>query len=154
MAGPSPNVLAWLVAYVDPKAAPPCIVEAGIFPQNRPTKATRHESFAQLVLLQTERASYVEAADEIKRILAGPEWRWIYRVPLLTSGFQHVWRPDNGRCAVCGVPQAAAAELAKKGSGDPDRCLVSHIGICSSCGGTKPILQGDALCVNCRVPSS
>lgn len=148
---PAATVLAWLVAYIDPKSQPPSVIEAGIFPQNRPTKAARHEGYAQLVLLQTERGSYVEAADEIKRILAGPEWRWIYKVPVLTAGFVHVWASDE-RCAVCRVPRTAAAEYAK--GKDADRCLVSHIGICSSCGGTKPILQGDALCVNCHHPSS
>lgn len=145
-------VQAWLVAYVDPKTTPPAIVEAGIFPQNRPTKASRHETYGQLVLLQTERDAFVTAADEIKRILAGPEWRWIYKVPLLTAGFVHVWRQDTGRCALCSVPKEKAAEFAR--TSDPERCLVSHVGVCSSCGGTKPILQGDALCVNCQVPSS
>lgn len=144
---PPGTVLAWLVAYVDSKAEPPTIVEAGIFPENRPTKAARHEGFAQLVLLQTERPSYVEASNEIKRILAGPEWRWIYKVPVLTAGFQHLWTPED-RCAVCRLPRAAAPDVAW--SKDPDRCLVSHIGVCSSCGGTKPILQGDALCVSCH----
>lgn len=145
-------LLAWLVAYVDPKTEPPSIVEAGIFPHNRPTKAARHEGLAQLVLLQTERASFIEAGDEIKRILAGPEWRWIYKVPKLTAGFQHMWKPDTHRCAVCNVPQGAAATFAA--GRDPDRCLVSHIGVCSGCGGSKPILQGDALCVSCRSPST
>ena len=142
------TVRAWLVAYVDSKREPPCVCEAGIFPDHRPTKASRHEGFAQLVLLQTERGSYVEAADEIKQILAGPDWRWIYKVPVLTAGFQHIWTEEGAR-RISRIPRRQAEQFP-----DPNRCLVSLVGICSGCGGMLPILQGDALCVNCRLPSS
>ncbi len=144
---------AWLVAYVDPRREPPSICEAGIFPDNRPTKAERHNGFAQLVLLQTEAPSFVEAADLIKQIACGPEWRWIYRVPVLTAGFQHMWGvAQTGRvCRTCGVREE---DHRTRGAGgrDPDRCLVSHVGTCSGCGQRKPILQGDALCLLCRYP--
>ncbi|HEX9294221.1 MAG TPA: hypothetical protein VF881_00245 [Polyangiaceae bacterium] len=140
---------AWLVAYVDPTMEPPAICEAGIFAENRPIKAERHARFAQLVLLQTEADTHAQAADEIKKILAGPEWRWIYRVPVLTAGFLHAWQA--GRCRVCGIREDSPARSA--GRRDPDRCLVSHVGLCSGCGEQRAILQGDALCALCRYPA-
>ena len=139
----------WLVAYVDPKAEPPAICEAGIFPDNRPIKAERHQDLSQLILLQAEGTTQEDAAKELKKFLSGPEWRWIYRVPVLTAGFLHVW--EGGRCRVCRIPEESPARTA--GGRDPDRCLVSHVGICSSCGEEKPIVQGDALCMMCRYPA-
>jgi hypothetical protein len=152
-APPPPTFKAWLVAYVDPGREPPSIFEAGIFPDNRPTKAERHNGFAQLVLLQTEAASYSAAADQIKQILSGPEWRWLYRVPVLTAGFQHLWAGDvpARACRVCGVRENDR-RTREAGGRDPDRCLVSHLGTCSGCAERRPILQGDALCVVCRYP--
>jgi hypothetical protein len=141
---------AWLVVYVDPRTDPPGICEAGIFPERRPTKAERHNGLAQLVLLQTEGDTHAQAVHEIKKILAGPDWRWVYRVPLLTSGFLHVWQ--GGRCIVCGITEDSPARTA--GGKHPDRCLVSHVGLCSMCGEQKAILQGDALCAMCRFPDS
>lgn len=145
---------AWLVAYIDPRHEPPSICEAGIFPDNQPTKAERHNGFAQLVLLRTEAPSFVEATDQIKQIVCGPEWRWIYKVPVLTAGFQHVWIGDGaGRhCRKCNVKESDIAARNAAG-GDPDRCLVSHVGTCSGCGQRTHILQGDALCTQCRYPS-
>ena len=157
---------AWLVAYVDPTREPPAICEAGIFPDNKPTKAERHNGFGQLVLLCAERPTYAEAIEDIKMIVCGPEWRWLYRVPVLTSGFQHVWGERQIQladpiarvtiirvCGVCGVPEANMEARKAGGRGDPDRCLVSHVGVCSVCGQRRAILQGDALCVACRYPS-
>ncbi len=145
---------AWLVAYVDPGREPPSVCEAGIFPDNRPTKAERHNGYAQLVLLQTEAPSFSESADRIKQIICGPEWRWIYRVPVLTAGFQHAWvgQVPTRSCRVCGVRENDESVRAAGGR-DPDRCLVSHIGTCSGCGLRKHILQGDALCSLCRYPA-
>ena len=148
---PKETVQAWLVAYIDPSQNPPVICEAGIFPEYKPTKAERHNSRAQVVLLQTQSEDFTAAADEIKRILSGPEWRWIYRVPVLTSGFLHVWNAEKV-CVICGVPEGHA--VLSMGGRDPERCLVSHQGICSSCGKLRAILQGDALCAACKYPQS
>ncbi len=152
---PPPTCRAWLVAYVDPRNEPPAIFEAGIFPDNRPTKAERHNGFAQVVLLQTDAPSYAEAAEQIKQILCGPDWRWVYRVPVLTAGFQHQWSGDSSSrtCRVCGVHEDDSAVRAAGGR-DPERCLVSHRGICSGCGERRSILQGDALCALCRYPAT
>ena len=143
-----------MVVYVDPRHEPPSICEAGIFPENAPTKAERHRAFAQVVLLQAEGSSFAAAEDHIKKILCGPDWRWVYRVPVLSAGFQHEWLAyGSGRnCRSCGVRED---DKLTRGAGgrDPDRCLVSHIGTCSGCGRRKGILQGDALCVPCRYPS-
>jgi hypothetical protein len=150
---PLPTFKAWLVAYVDPRCEPPSIFEAGIFPDNRPTKAERHNGFAQLVLLQTEATSYAAAAEQIKQILSGPDWRWLYRVPVLTAGFQHQWTGEAGAraCRICGIRESN--HMARSSGGrDPDRCLVSHEGTCSGCGESWHILQGDALCMLCRYP--
>ena len=144
-----PKSKAWLVAYVDPKAEPPAICEVGIFPNNWPTMAERHHGLSQLILLQAEGTTQEDAARELKKYLAGPEWRWVYRVPVLTAGFLHVW--EGGRCRVCRIPEESPARTA--GGRDPDRCLVSHVGVCSSCGQERPIVQGDALCMMCRYPS-
>src|SRR6266536_287040 len=145
---------AWLVAYVDPRHEPPSICEAAIFPDFRPTEAERHNGFGQLVLLQTEAPSYAAAADQIKQIVCGPEWRWLYKVPVLTAGFQHIWAgdPPARQCRTCRVREADNATRAAGGR-DPDRCFVSHEGTCSGCGQRKAILQGDALCAGCRYPS-
>jgi hypothetical protein len=150
-----PIFKAWLVAYVDPRREPPSIFEAGIFPDHRPTKAERHTGFGQIVLLQTEGPSYGEAVEHIKQILSGPEWRWLYKVPVLTAGFQHQWMGDVSTriCRVCGVKENDQ-EVRAAGGRAPDRCLVSHLGRCSGCGEKKPILQGDALCVLCRYPAT
>jgi hypothetical protein len=150
---PHPTFRAWLVAYVDPNREPPSIFEAGIFPDNRPTKAERHNGFAQIVLLQTDAVSYASAVDQIKQILCGPDWRWLYRVPVLTAGFQHRWVGESVSrvCRVCGVKEKDT-DVRSAGERDPDRCLVSHEGTCSGCGERRPILQGDALCVLCRYP--
>jgi hypothetical protein len=143
-----------LIAYVDPRHEPPSICEAGIFPDNAPTKAERHRAFAQLVLLQAEGSSFGAAEDQIKRILCGPDWRWIYGVPVLSSGFQHVWVGSGTglNCRSCGVRED---DRLTRGAGgrDLNRCFASHVGICSGCGNRKVILQGDALCATCRYPS-
>jgi hypothetical protein len=149
-----PTFKAWLIAYVDPRREPPAICEAGIFPENAPTKAERHRAFAQLVLLQAEGPSFAAAEEQIKRIVCGPDWRWIYGVPVLSAGFQHAWVGSASAtvCRCCGVRED---DKVTRGAGgrDPDRCLVSHVGICSGCGKRKGILQGDALCVCCRYSS-
>jgi len=148
-----PTFKAWLIAYVDPRREPPSICEAGIFPENAPTKAERHRAFAQLVLLQAEGPSFAAAEDQIKRIVCGPDWRWIYGVPVLSAGFQHEWVGDGrGRiCRGCGVREDDE-QTRRVGGRDGHRCLVSHMGICSGCGKRKAILQGDALCSHCRYP--
>ncbi len=145
---------AWLVAYVDPRHEPPSICEAGIFPDHCPIKAERHNGLAQLVLLQAEAPTYAGAAEQIKQIVSGPEWRWLYKVPVLAAGFQPVWLgdPPGRRCRTCGVPDQDLATR-EAGGRDPDRCFVSHVGTCSGCGQRKAILQGDALCALCRYPS-
>jgi hypothetical protein len=151
----TPFFRAWLVAYVDPRHEPPSICEAGIFPDNRPTKAERHNGFAQLLLLQTEAPSFAEAADQIKQIVCGPEWRWIYKVPVLAAGFQHLWDGEAmaRQCRTCGVREKDV-ETRSAGGRDPDRCFVSHMGTCSGCGQRRRILQGDALCAMCRYPAA
>jgi hypothetical protein len=144
-----PKSKAWLVAYVDPHAEPPAICEAGIFPNDRPMKAERHRLLSQVILLNMEGTTPEEAATALKKFIAEPEWRWVYRVPVLTAGFLHVW--ENGRCRICCLPEESPARTA--GGRDPDRCLVSHVGVCSGCGQKRPIVQGDALCMMCRYPS-
>src|SRR5262245_21040353 len=128
---PPPTFKVWLVAYVDPRRESSSIFEAGIFLDNCSTKVERHNGFAQLVPLQTEAVSYGAAADQIKQILSGPDWRWLYRVLVLTVGFQHQWAGEPGAraCRTCGIRENN--HLARAAGGrDPDRCLVSHENTC------------------------
>ena len=150
---------AWLVIYIDGTSNPPGICEAGIFAEQRPQKADRHRGFSQTILLQVGGESFEQAKDSIKEILAGPEWRWIYSVPVLTAGFVHDWgeqpagsRPGGRRSNRCGVQEANDAARRVLGP-DVDRCLVSHTSLCSGCGKRAPILAGDSLCASCRFPS-
>lgn len=145
---------AWLVVYIDPKTNPPAICEAGIFAEQRPVKSDRHSKYAQTVLAQVSSETFELAAQRIKEILCEPDWRWIYKVPVLTAGFEHRWiqGPGPRRCAVCGVQEDNQTQRMSLFN-DPDRCLVSHRGRCSSCGLEAAILAGDSLCARCRLQS-
>lgn len=148
--------VAWLVVYIDPKREPPCICEAGIFAEQKPVKSERHASYSQAVMMAVPGETFETARDRVKEILCEPDWRWIYRVPVLTAGFQHRWvdaQPGSPRrCSTCGVTENNM-QVRMSLSSDPDRCLVSHRGSCSSCGQPSAILAGDSLCGRCRFPS-
>ncbi len=146
--------VAWLVVYIDAKTNPPAICEAGIFPDQRPVKSDRHTKYAQTVLASITSDTFEHAEQRIKEILCEPDWRWIYKVPVLTAGFEHRWIAGLSprRCAMCGVAEDNRAQRLALFN-DPDRCLVSHRGRCSSCGAEAPILAGDSLCARCRLQS-